>query len=173
MRFHRSRARSKIPSMDKPVFDAVIHPYRSLGPQGFRALFCVVLAANAVVAIVLVSLGGWPVLGFLGLDILLVYLAFRMSYAQTRAFERVTVDGDALVVERIDQNGARKAWRFPAYWVSVWYEGDEELGVSTVTLRSHGRALEIGGFLSPFERKDFADALRTALHDARRSPAVS
>jgi len=170
-RFHPNLAGSKLRYMDKPVFDAVIHPHRSLGPQGFRALFYVVLAANAVIAIVLVSLGGWPVLGFLGLDILLVYLAFRMSYAQTRAFERVTVDGDALVVERVDQKGARREWRFPAYWVSVWYEGDEELGVSTVTLRSHGRALEIGGFLSPFERKDFADALRAALHDARRLPA--
>lgn len=159
--------------MDRPLFDAVIHPYRSLSAQGFRALFYVVIAANAAIAIVLVSLGGWPVLGFLGLDVLLVYLAFRTSYAQMRAFERVTLDADTLVVERVDRKGARRAWQFPAYWVSVWYEGDEERGISTVTLRSHGRALEIGGFLSPFERKDFADTLRAALNDARRSPAVS
>jgi uncharacterized membrane protein len=153
--------------MDTPLFDAVIHPYRSLGAQGFRALFCAVIAANAVVAIVLVSLGGWPVLGFLGLDILLVYLAFRMSYAQTRAFERVTIDSDELVVERVDRHGARRAWRFPAYWVSVWYEGDEEMGTATVTLRSHGRSLEIGRFLSPFERESFANALSDALRKAR------
>jgi uncharacterized membrane protein len=158
--------------MDRPLFDFVIHPYRSLGPEGFRVLFYVVLAANAVVAIVLVALGGWPVLGFLGLDILLIYLAFRMSYAQMRAFERVTIDQDALVVERVDHHGARREWRFPAYWVSVWYEGDEDTGVSTVTLRSHGRALEIGGFLSPFERKDFAETLRDALHKARSALAV-
>jgi uncharacterized membrane protein len=158
--------------MDRPLFDFVIHPYRSLGPEGFRVLFGVVLAANAVVAVVLVALGGWPVLGFLGLDILLIYLAFRMSYAQTRAFERVTIDQDALVVERVDRKGARREWRFPAYWVSVWYEGDEDTGVSTVTLRSHGRALEIGGFLSPFERKDFAETLRDALHKARSALAV-
>jgi len=158
--------------MDKPLFDAVIHPYRSLGAAGFRALFYVVLAANAAVAVVLVSLGGWPVLGFLGLDILLIYLAFRMSYAQMAAFERVTILQDALVVERVDRQGARREWRFPAYWVSVWYEGDEDTGVSTVTLRSHGRALEIGGFLSPFERKDFAETLREALHKARSALAV-
>lgn len=158
--------------MDKPLFDAVIHPYRSLGAEGFRALFYVVLAANAAVAAVLVSLGGWPVLAFLGLDILLIYLAFRMSYAQMRAFERVTIDSDELVVERVDRHGARRAWRFPAYWVSVWYEGDEDTGASTVMLRSHGRALEIGGFLSPFERKDFAETLRDALHKARSALAV-
>ncbi len=144
-----------------PVFDAVIHPYRSLGPEGFRWLFRVVVAANVAGAAIIMSLGGWPVLGFMGLDILFVYVAFRMSYAQARAFERVTIDREALTVERVDPKGLRREWRFPAYWVSVWFEGDEERG--TVTLRSHGRALEVGSFLSPFERKSFADALREAL----------
>ena len=159
--------------MDRPLFDAVIHPYRSLSAQGFRILFVVVVALNLIGAVVTLSIGAWPVAGFLGLDVLAVYVAFRVSYAQMRAFERVAIDHDTLVVERVDRKGARRAWRFPAYWVSVWYEGDEERGTSTVTLRSHGRVLEIGAFLSPFERKDFADALRTALRDARRSPAVS
>lgn len=160
-------------SRHAPVFEAVIHPYRSLGAQGFRILFVVVVALNLIGAVVTLSIGAWPVAGFLGLDVLAVYVAFRVSYAQMRAFERVAIDYDTLVVERIDRKGARRAWQFPAYWVSVWYEGDEERGTSTVTLRSHGRTLEIGGFLSPFERKDFADTLRAALHDARRSPPVS
>jgi uncharacterized membrane protein len=155
--------------MDRPVFDAVIHPYRSLGAEGFRILFYAVVAANAGAAIIVTALGGWPVLGFLGLDILLVYLAFRVSYAQARAFERVVVDGQSLTVERVDHKGARAEWRFPAYWVSVWFEGDD--GRGTITLRSHGRALEIGSFLPPFERKSFAQALREALHLAKASPA--
>lgn len=156
-----------------PGFEAVIHPYRSLSAQGFRILFCAVIALNLIGAVVTMSIGAWPVVGFLGLDVLALYVAFRVNYAQMRAFERIVVDGDTLVVERVDREGARRAWKFPAYWVSVWYEGDEERGISTLTLRSHGRALEIGGFLSPFERKDFADTLRAALHDARRSPAFS
>jgi uncharacterized membrane protein len=151
--------------MDRPVFDAVIHPYRSLGPRGFRALLGVVIAANVAAASVMLWLGGWPVLAFLGLDILAVYVAFRLSYAQTRAFERVTVDAQALTVERVDRKGVRAEWRFPSYWVSVWYEGDEER--STVTLRSHGRSLEICAFLPPMERQSFAEALREALRSAR------
>lgn len=155
--------------MDRPVFEAIIHPYRSLGPQGFRLLFGVVIAANVAAATIMLWLGGWPVLGFLGLDILAVYVAFRLSYAQTRAFERVTIDREALVVERVDRKGARVEWRFPSYWVSVWYEGDEEQ--STVTLRSHGRSLEIGAFLPPVERQSFAEALREALRSARTAQA--
>lgn len=151
------------------MFEAIIRPYRSLGPQGFRLLFGVVIAANVAAATIMLWLGGWPVLGFLGLDILAVYVAFRLSYAQTRAFERVTIDREALVVERVDRKGARVEWRFPSYWVSVWYEGDEEQ--STVTLRSHGRSLEIGAFLPPVERQPFAEALREALRSARTAQA--
>lgn len=155
--------------MDRPVFDAVIHPYRSLSAEGFRWLFLFVVVANIAAAGIAVSLGGWPIVGFLGLDVLAVYVAFRLSYAQTRAFERVTVDREALVVERVDRKGARAEWRFPSYWVSVWYEGDEEQ--SRVTLRSHGRSLEIGGYLPPVERQDFAEALRQALRSARTAQA--
>ena len=31
--------------------------------------------------------GAWPVVGFLGLDLLLIYLAFRASYRSGRAYE--------------------------------------------------------------------------------------
>jgi uncharacterized membrane protein len=154
-----------MPGSERAAFEAIIHPHRSLGPKGFKALFVVIIAANLFAAGIVVSLGGWPVVGFLGLDILAVYVAMRMSYAQMRAFERVTINGEALVVEQVDRKGGRREWSFPSYWVSVWFEGDEENG--TVTLRSHGRALEIGRYLAPFERKEFADVLRRALREAK------
>jgi uncharacterized membrane protein len=154
-----------------PAFDAVIHPHRSLNATGFWILFAVVVVVNLVGAVASVSLGAWPIAGFMGLDVLAVYVAFRLSYAQARAFERIVVDGETLTVERVDQKGGRRAWTFPSYWVSVWFEGDEERG--TVTLRSHGRSLEIADYLSPFERKDFAEALRKALNEARSSGVLS
>lgn len=156
--------------MAEPVFDAVIHPYRSLGREGFRALLVLVVVANLAAAAYVVSIGGWPVVGFLGLDVLLVYVAFRMSYAQARAFERVTIDAQDLRVERVDVQGRRAEWRFPSYWVGVFVEGGEH-EARRLTIRSHGRELEIGQYLSPFERDDFADALRRALRDAK-APSV-
>ena len=50
-----------------PSFEVLIHPYRSLGREGFRILLCVVIAANAIFAGVMLWLGAWPVLAFLGL----------------------------------------------------------------------------------------------------------
>jgi uncharacterized membrane protein len=151
--------------MDKPPFEAVIHPYRSLDGRGLKAVFIVLLAMNGYAAVLVTSLGGWPVLPFLGLDIAAVYLAFRLSYTQARAFERITINGEMLTVERVDKAGARKAWTFPAYWVSVWIEEDDVR--TTLTLRSHGRSLEIGRYLAPCERKAFADALGKALSEAK------
>ena len=159
--------------MDRPhaSFDAVIHPYRSLGPRGFRLFIAFLVVVNAVFAGVMISQGAWPVAGFLGLDVIAVYVAFRLSYAQTRAFERFIIDGETLIVERVDKDGARREWTFPAYWVSVWVD-EGELS-TTVTLRSHGRSLEVGSYLAPFERKDFAAALRKALSEAKTSTALA
>lgn len=131
----------------------------------------VLAGVNAAFAAIMISQGAWPVAGFLGLDVLAVYAAFRLSYAQARAFERVIIGGETLTVERVDQKGMRREWTFPSYWVGVWFEGDETEG--TVTLRSHGRSLEVGSYLAPFERKDFAEALRKALREAKASPALA
>lgn len=159
--------------MDGPLasFDAVIHPYRSLGPRAFRLFIGILIAINAVFALVMVSQGAWPVAGFLGLDVLAVYVAFRLSYAQVRAFERFIIEGETLTVQRVDKHGGQREWTFPAYWVSVWV--DEGEVHTTVTLRSHGRSLEVACYLAPFERKDFAAALRKALLQAKASPAVA
>jgi uncharacterized membrane protein len=157
--------------MGAPSFDAVIHPYRSLGPRGLKAVFIALIAMNAAAAALLLFLGGWPVLPFMGLDVLAVYVAFRFSYAQARAYERVTINGEKLVVEQVDAKGGRQAFEFPSYWVGVWFEGDDEH--ATVTLRSHGRALVVGSYLAPFERKAFAEALRKALKEAKSSSALT
>jgi len=152
-------------------FEAVIHPHRSLGAFGFGLLLAVVAGVNAVGAVVMLVYGAWPVVGFMGLDVLAVYVAFRLSYDQARAFERVTINGEALTVEQVDRKGRRREWRFPSYWVSVLFEGDEDEG--KVTVRSHGRSLEVGQYLAPFERKPFAEALREALRSAKASPVIS
>jgi uncharacterized membrane protein len=157
--------------MGAPSFDVVIHPYRSLGAFGFKLFMGVLIAVNVLFAGVMVSQGAWPVAGFLGLDVLAVYVAFQLSYDQARAFERITINGETLTVERVDRNGGHREWTFPSYWVGVWYEGGET--DAKVLLRSHGRTLEVGAFLSPFEREDFAAALRKALSDAKVSPALA
>jgi len=113
-----------------------------------------------------VMMGAWPVTGFFGLDVLLIYLAFRINYRRARMFETVSLTPDALTVERVNHRGRRQTWRFQPYWLRVSMD-DPPQHDSALILSSHGRSLVIGAFLSPEERLDFARALRHALDRLR------
>jgi uncharacterized membrane protein len=156
----------------KPFFETVVRPYRSLSLFAFRLVMAVLIVANGVFALAMILHGAWPVAGFLGLDVLGVYVAFRLSYAQTKAFERIAIEDDALVVTRVDQRGRSREWRCPSYWASVGYEEDEdERGVLTVG--SHGKRIEIGRFLHHKQRAELARQLREALLRSRTYSAAT
>ena len=80
-------------------FDAVIYPHRSLPPQGFLLLMLVLGATSFAAGVTFVLAGAWPIFGYFGLDVLLVYLAFRASYRSARMHEwvRLTEIGRAHV----------------------------------------------------------------------------
>jgi uncharacterized membrane protein len=153
------------------VFDAVLHPHCSLGPRGFLALMVGIGLISFVAGMAFVLAGAWPVMGFFGLDVLLVYLAFRVNYVAARRYETVRLSVDTLVVERVAPDGTRREWQFQPYWLRVSMD-DPPRHDSKLTLTSHGRSLVIGAFLSPDERLEFAQALRGAL-DKLRGPAAA
>jgi uncharacterized membrane protein len=150
-----------------PVFlDAVLAPHRSLPRRGFNLLILVVGVVSFVWGLFFVLIGAWPVFGFLGLDVLLIWLAFRANYRSARQREHVRLVEDSLTVERTDRRGERRRWRFQPYWLRVVYEEEDET-TNRLALRSHGRSLALGTFLGPAQRRDFALRLDRALGDWR------
>ena len=105
-------------------------------------------------------------MGFMGLDVLLVYVAFRINFRALRVYETVDLTQDRLTVTRVAPNGHARVWSFNPYWVRLNLE--ERVGrMSELALTSHGERLVFGGFLTDSEREDFAAALKQALCDAR------
>jgi len=151
-------------------FDAVLHPNRSLGGRGFVLLMAALAAVSFAGGIAFVSAGAWPVFGFLGLDVLLIYVAFRASYRSGRLVETVKLTDEALEVRRIDAYGRSRAWRVPPTWLQVEVYRPQEHDCR-VTVRSHGQSLVLGSFLAPAERREFAAALRAALARQRQAGA--
>ena len=150
-----------------PVFfDAVLHPHRSLPPQGFTLLMLVLSVVSFAAGVSFVFLGAWPIFGYFGLDVLLVYLAFRASYRSARMHEWVRLTAETLTVERVSQRGERRRWQFQPFWLRVVLEEQEE--TNRLVLASHGRELVVGGFLAPAERRSLAVALKQALGRWRR-----
>jgi len=147
-------------------FDAVLYPHRSLPPQGFVLLMAVLGAVSFAAGISFVLIGAWPIVGYFGLDVLLVYLAFRASYRSARMHEWVRLTERALSVERVSVRGERRSWQFQPFWLRVVLEEREE--TNRLILASHGRELVVGVFLAPAERKNLATALEDALARWRR-----
>ena len=71
-------------STGQVYLDAVLEPPRSLSPSGFRRVMLALGGASLLLGIMFLSQGAYPVTGFLGLEILVVWAVFRRSFqAQT------------------------------------------------------------------------------------------
>jgi uncharacterized membrane protein len=155
-----------LPAVPPARLDVVLYPNRSLGTTGFALLMTAIVLVSVAVGAGFMMVGAWPVTGFLGLDVLLVYLAFRWNYRQARRAEFVRLDGDGLSVRRLEPDGRSQSWRFEPYWVRVSLE---QVGRHDrrLVLRSHGRQVVIGAFLTQDERQELAHALEAALREHR------
>jgi uncharacterized membrane protein len=143
-------------------FECVLSPHRSLPPHGFHILMLALGLISLAVGIGFVAIGAWPVIGFFGIDVALVYLAFRLNYRGARQSETIRLAGDAFTVERVGAQGERRAWRFQPFWLQVILE--ERAGdANRLLVASHGRSLAIGDFVTSPARRELAAAIREAL----------
>ncbi len=159
------------PPSDKAplLFDAVLAPHRSLSPRGFCFVMVVACGLNFVLGLAFFLMGAWPVVGFLGLDMLLLWGAFRLSYRSGRLRETLQLSRNSLMVRRTLPSGRAREWRFQPYWLRVEIDtGPPDR--TRLTLASHGRRLIIGAFLAPDERIELAQALKDALGKLRCLP---
>ena len=162
--------------VDQPDPDALLRltlrPHRSLGRAGFIVVMALLAFWSFVAGIVFWAVGAWPVVGFIGIDVLLVYLAFRFSFSQARQAEHLHLTRDALTITRVDRRGRARSWSFQAYWLRLVLE---ELpgGSNRLSVSSHGRSLSIGGFLAPEERAGLCDRLSEALARVQAMPSTS
>jgi uncharacterized membrane protein len=144
------------------LFERVLLPYRSLPPRGFHVLMLLLGLISLAAGIGFVLIGAWPICGFFGLDVALVYVAFRLSYRSARQRETLRLADDQFTVERVGIHGDRRCWRFQPFWLRVVLEEREDES-NRLLLASHGRTLPIGEFLPPPVRREVADSLRAAL----------
>jgi uncharacterized membrane protein len=143
---------------------ATLTPHRSLTSGGFRVLMGVIVGANLAGGLFFLIIGAWPVVGFLGIDVLLVWLAFRSNYANARLAERIEITAHELVLEKLWERRARIEQRFSRRWVRVELEVDAERElIGPLYLRFQGQRTQIASFLGGEERQAFARALRAAL----------
>ena len=148
------------------AFRAVLTPHRSLGPTGFLVLMVALSGISFVTGLAFYLVGAWPVMGFLGLDVALVYFAFKLNYRSGRLYETVELNPTRLTWIRVHPSGRREQFDCNPYWARValreWPDGRTDL-----RLIAQGKELIFGRFLNDDERRELATALSGALVDAR------
>src|SRR5215475_10154785 len=162
--------RNEFVEPEPALFSAVVTPHRSLNGAGFLVVMVAVSGISFVAGLVFLLLGAWPVFGFFGLDVLLIYWAFRANYRAAAAFEEVTVTASELRVRKVSHRGKASEWSFNPLWVRLDRESHEEFGLEHLFLVSRGSRLPIASLLGPKEKESFAVALGAALGEAKRGP---
>jgi uncharacterized membrane protein len=158
---------------EAPLFDARLNPHRSLGPVAFRNLMLAAFAFSALVSLPFYLMGAWPVVGFMGLDVLGLYVAFRANFRSARAYEELRLTPLELLFARVSMRGARREWRFNPSWVRFVRIEHEEFGTQRLSLISRGSSVEVGAFLGPDQKAELAAKFARALAEARRGPRFS
>ena len=151
----------------KPLFAATLTPHRSLTPAGKRVVTGLVAALALVPGLVFYTAGAWPVVGFMGLDVLAIWVALTVSLRGGKAREVVTLWPGALELKRIDPKGIEETLSFSPFSVRFVIDRDFNERVNALWLRERERRIAIGAFLSPDEKQSFSKAFGTALRKAR------
>jgi uncharacterized membrane protein len=157
------------PDAPEPIlFSAVLTPHRSLNRTGFMLVMAFLTVISFAAGVAFWMMGAWPVFGFFGLDVLAIYIAFKINFRRAKASEEISVTPSELRVRRISHRGHVVEWVLNPLWVQLDQIAHEEFGIERLYLVSRGRRVSIGSFLGPNEKASFASALRAGLAAARR-----
>ena len=161
------------PQAQPELFSALLTPHRSLNRTGFLVLMGFLSVVSFGAGIAFWMMGAWPVFGFFGLDVLLVYWAFKVNFRRAKATEEISVTPSELRVRRVSHRGHVVEWVLNPLWVRLDQRTHAEFGIEKLYLVSRGRYVSVGSFLGADEKASFAKALTAALNAAKRGPTYN
>lgn len=152
--------------MGQIYLDAVLELPRSLTPRGFNRVMAIAAGISFLVGAGFVISGAWPVVGFMGLEVLLLWLVFRANFRAQTARTYVRVTAETVDVRKVDGRGRERRAKLSSYFARVEYDRGAR-GPHGLRLAASNRVYAIGEFLTPPERESFARRLGQALAEAR------
>lgn len=151
----------------RPLFAATLTPNRSLSRGGLRIVLALFVVGLSVPAMILFSVGAWPIIAFLVVDVLAIWWALSASMGESRRYEKVTLWPDELELKRGTGRGKEELVRFNPHFVKLVIDRDYNERTTAIHLRTRDSDTEIGAFLNPDDKASFAKAFGTALRKAR------
>ncbi|MFV0281194.1 MAG: DUF2244 domain-containing protein [Rhodoblastus sp.] len=158
---------------DRAIYAVRLRPHRSLTRAQAKIIVAAICLAICAISLPFFILGAWPVVGFLGLDVLALWLAFEISFYDARAYEDLRLTPLELKLAKVSPEGAAREFHFNPAWVRLDRSEHEEFGIERLALVSHGRSVEFGSFLGAAQKAEIAGDLTLALARAKRGPDLS
>ena len=147
-------------------------PNCSMTDEGALLFVAIVGATTFGVAALLALQGFWPVLPFAGLEIGLLAWAVRTTMRRARSREHITIDERSITIESTGPDAAAPVV-FPRHWAKVKLHGPHVAShPSRLTIESHGRAREVGRFLTEDQRRELAARLKQLVGNVDQSPSL-
>jgi uncharacterized membrane protein len=141
------------------------------GVTSYPAALKWVLAGFALLCLtvsgIFAALGAGPVLGFAGLELVLLFVLLRSSFRRGATQEDVSVAADATTVRRAGPDGRCIVASLQSYWLRV---EPSLFGAQGIVLRSRGTKVAVGVGLPVEEVRALTAALHGALHKVKSEP---
>jgi uncharacterized membrane protein len=150
-------------------------PHCSLSTRGALLFFGSVCFATFGIAGAATVLGFWPVLPFAGAEMALLGWALYSNMQRRHEHESIDISETEVVIEFFHgrAHGAPQRVVFPRHWARVKIRQPKSLlQRGQLVIESHGRAYEVGKFLTEEERHHLAANLRRLIGDMNQSPAL-
>lgn len=117
-------------------------------------------------------MGAWPVIGFLGLELLVVWGAFKLNYRAAQRRQTLTADTENFEVANTYPNGTTESQTVSTAWAKLSVTPSEEPAPNArirkqVSIASHGVHVPIGEFLHPAETAGLAREVQGMLDQAQ------
>ena len=153
--------------MEKTFLDITVLPYRSLSKKGFKILMFLVSFIFFSVGIFFWYIGAWPVFGFIGLDVLLLYYAFKINYKSGEIFETVKVLKENLLITRNFPSGKKQTWSLQSYWTKVEILNPARHQHNLI-IKSKDKVVLLGSFLNYNDKKKLREKIEYALNTSKK-----
>jgi len=143
-------------------FTLVARRNNSLSSTGCNLVVGSLATISLVISLAFALRGAWMIVPFAGLEVLVVYLAFRCLERHAGDFESLSIQDDRVLIVRRER-GEVSRHEFNRYWAQVVLQPSRWGGQVVLALRSHGRQVEFGRHLTEEQRVEAARTIRTRL----------
>lgn len=148
-----------------------LRPNRALSRRQWVGWFVAIVLTCMLVASWSAWFGNLFAPLFALINVVVLAFAFTAVWRAGERAEWIELAPDCITVRRENRGISHEAGRFHPAWVRLVSLARRQGGKrAQLVLRSHGRGVEIGGFLADEERNELAATMRQALEELKVGP---